>query len=141
MRPSSVSPYKVLALELTILIRGLNLALRFVLELGMLVAFAYWGSHVGETRLVHVGVAILAPALAALFWGFVLSPKAPAKLSPTLRLALSLPVFLLASVATNAAGAPRIAIWFAIVATLNTLLLIGLERAGDGARLRQLVDQ
>lgn len=141
MRPNSASPYKILALELAVLIRGLNLALRFGLELGMLVAFAYWGSHVGQTRIAHAGVAILAPALVALFWGLVLSPKAPAKLSPILRLALSLPVFLLASWATNAAGATRVAIWFAIVATLNTLLLVALERSAGGARLRQLVDQ
>lgn len=141
MRSDSASPYKVLALELAVLIRGLNLALRFVLELGMLIAFAYWGSRVGQTRLAHVAAAISAPAVAVLFWGLVLSPKAPAKLSPTLRLVLSLPVFLVASWATNAAGAPRSAIAFAIVATLNTLLLIALERVGDGSRLRELVDQ
>ena len=123
----TVSPYKILSIELAVLVKGLNEALRFVLELGMLAAFAYWGFRVGSTGLVHIAAMIATPAVAALMWGLVLSPKAPAKLSSIPRLTLSLPVFLLAALATHAAGMPRAAIAFALVAAINTAILIALD--------------
>ena len=126
-RQPSVSPYRILSIELAVLVKGLNEVLRFVLELGMLAAFAYWGSRVGSTRLVHIAAMIATPAMAALVWGLFLSPKAPAKLSSIPRLTLSLPVFLLAALATYAAGMPRAAITFAVVATINTAILIALD--------------
>jgi hypothetical protein len=57
----------------------------------------------------------------------ILSPKAPAKVSSPLRLALSLPVFLLGALAAYSAGIPRVAIGFAVVATVNTVILIALD--------------
>lgn len=121
------SPYQILSIELAVFVKGLNEVLRFILELGMLAAFARWGWHVGETRLVHVVAAIATPAVVALVWGLVLSPKAPAKLSSILRLTLSLPVFLLAALATYASGMPRAAITLAVIATINTVILIALD--------------
>lgn len=143
-----VSPYKILAVEFAVFVKGLNELSRFVLELAMLAAFAYWGAHVGSTRLVHVVAAIATPAVAALVWGLILSPKAPAKLSSILRLALSLPVLLLAALAAYNTGMPRAAIAFAVVATVNTVILVALdgsvsalERAtksiGDDERFRR----
>lgn len=122
-----VSPYKILSIEIATFVKGLNELLRFVLELGMLAAFAYWGSHVGASRLAHVTTAIVTPVGVALVWGMVLSPKAPAKLSSILRLVLSLPVFLIAALALYASGLPQAAIVFAGIATINTAILIVLD--------------
>jgi uncharacterized protein DUF2568 len=127
MHQPAVSPYKILAIEFATLVKGLNELLRFVLELGMLAAFAYWGAHVGSSRLAHVMTAIATPVVAALAWGMVLSPRAPAKLPSILRLVLSLPVFLVAALATYASGMPRAAIAFVVVATINTVILIALD--------------
>lgn len=122
-----VSPHKLLSIEVATLVKGLNEVLRFVLELAMLAAFAYWGAHVGSTRVAHVITAIATPVGVALVWGLVLSPKAPAKLSSILRLILSLPVFLIAALATYASGLPLTAIAFALIATINTAILIALD--------------
>lgn len=121
------SPFKILSIEVATLVKGLNELLRFVLELGMLAAFAYWGAHVGSTTLAHVITAIAAPAVAALVRGVLLSPRAPAKLSSIVRLTLSLPVFLLAALAAYASRMPRTAIAFAVVATINTAILVALD--------------
>ncbi len=106
--------------------RGLNLLIRFLLELGLLAALVYWGMHTGQTastRIIRAGSA----ALVALVWGLTLSPKAPAGLSPRLRLALSLPVFWLGAWAMYASDLPRTAIAFAIIATINTGVLFAIQ--------------
>jgi hypothetical protein len=127
MHHPSASPYKVLSIELATLVKGVNELLRFVLELGMLAAFAYWGAHVVSNTVARVITAIATPAIAATVWGLVLSPRAPAKLSSVFRLTFSLPVFLLAALATYASGMPRSAIAFAVVSTVNTVILIALD--------------
>lgn len=127
MPQPTASPHRILSIELAVLLKGVNELLRFILELAMLAAFAYWGAHVGPNRLSHIIAAIAAPTIAALVWGMVFSPKAPAKLSSIPRLALSLPVFLLAALAMYVSGMPRAAIVLAVVATVNTVLLVALD--------------
>jgi hypothetical protein len=56
-----------LALVLS-LIKNTNLALTFLLELGVLVALGYWGFQTGQATIASIGLGIGAPVLAvALF--------------------------------------------------------------------------
>ena len=48
-----------------------NLALRGLMEAGIVLAFAWWGYHVGETAGTRILCAILAPVLGFGFWGAV----------------------------------------------------------------------
>jgi Protein of unknown function (DUF2568) len=52
-----------------------NLALRFLLELSLLAALAYWGTQTGH-GVVSVLLAIAASAAAAAVWGSFVAPKA-----------------------------------------------------------------
>jgi hypothetical protein len=57
-------------------LRGSTLAVRFLCELSMLAALAFWGFQVGD----GVGAWMLgigAPLLAAAVWGAFVAPKAP----------------------------------------------------------------
>jgi hypothetical protein len=56
-----------------------NLGIRFVVELCMLAALAYWGSQTGEGG-VSFALAIAAPLAAAWVWGTFVSPKAARRL-------------------------------------------------------------
>jgi hypothetical protein len=104
--------------------RAANLALKFVLELCMLAALAYWGVQAGGSTLGDVVLAIAAPLAAAVVWGIYAAPKARRRLPLVPRLALELSVFAVAAVALAVAGAPVLALVFAAVVALNTALLV-----------------
>jgi len=109
-------------------LRAANLGLRFVLELCMLAALAYWGFRNGDGTLRHVIVGIGAPLLAAIFWGLFLSPKATFTLALPVKLAFEIVVFALAIVALYASGQHLLAIIFAIVAIVSRSLLVVLSQ-------------
>jgi hypothetical protein len=102
--------------------RAANLALKFLLELGALAAFAYWGSRTGPTA-VNVVLGIGAPLAMAVVWGTWAAPKASRRLAAGRRIALELSVFALAALALVAAGAPVAAAIFAAVVVVNAVLL------------------
>jgi len=87
-----------------------NLALRFLLELALLAALAYWGAHATASPLLAALLAVLAPLSAAALWGACVSPKARVALPPRGRLAVELCLFALAGAALAAAGQPRLAL-------------------------------
>ncbi len=49
----------------------LNLALRAVMETGIVVGLAYWGYQTGSGTAVKIGLAVAAPVLVFGFWGAV----------------------------------------------------------------------
>lgn len=99
-----------------------NLALKFLLELGALTAFAYWGSRTGPTA-VNVLLGIGAPLAMAVAWATWAAPKAPRRLAAAARITLELSVFALAALALVAAGAPVAAAIFAVLVVVNAALL------------------
>jgi Protein of unknown function (DUF2568) len=105
-------------------VRSANLGLKFVLELCMLAALAYWGAQAGSSTLGDVVLAIAAPLAAAAVWGIYAAPKARHRLALVPRLVLELCVFAVAAVALAAAGAPVLALVFVAVVALNTALLV-----------------
>ena len=105
------------------LLRGVNLALRFLLELCILAALAYWGFHSMSGRLPKFLLGVGGPVLAAIVWGTFLSPKASVSLGTPWKLALEITVFGVAIVALYAAGQYGLALLFALLVALSRTLL------------------
>jgi hypothetical protein len=95
----------------------LNLALKFLLELGALAAFAVWGAS------TSVLLAIALPVIAAVAWGLFAAPKARRRLSLPLRAPFELGVFALAAAALWDAVSAAWAAVFAALAVGNAVLL------------------
>jgi quinol-cytochrome oxidoreductase complex cytochrome b subunit len=97
-------------------------AFKFLLELCALAALAYWGATTGGT-LLNVVLGIGAPLVAAVVWGRWAAPTSPRRLAGTHRLALESAVFAAATLALVLAGAPLLALAFALVVVLDTAVL------------------
>lgn len=105
------------------LARNTNLALAFVLELGMLAALCYWGFVAGNGILQKLALGLGTPLVAAVIWGLFAAPRASRRLTGTSLFALKALLFCLASVALWAAGLPVLAAVFIAVVALNAILL------------------
>jgi hypothetical protein len=97
------------------LIRGANLALRFLLELCALGALGYWGFKTGGGLIAKIGLGIGAPLIAAVVWGTFLSPQAPVRLSGLLVLILQALVFGSAAAGLVATGHRTLALVFVVI--------------------------
>lgn len=106
--------------------RGIALVVRFVLELGMLAAFAYWGFTATDATALNIVLGIAAPVLAAIVWGTFLAPRRRTDLPIPARVVIELVVFGLAAVALLAAGQPTWAIVVAVVAVAQRAALSAL---------------
>ena len=105
------------------LLKGANLALRFVLELCLLGALCYWGFHVGNGTIAKVVLGIGAPVLIAVVWGTFMSPQARVRLSRPLHLAMEVVLFGLGTAALLVTGHPWLALIFAVAAVVNRVLI------------------
>ena len=105
------------------LLKALNLALRFGVELASLAALAYWGWHDSESTVVKVLLAVGAPVVWAVLWGLFASPKAPMELHPGARLAFEVAAFGAAVIALASAGKPGLALLLAGLCTLNRIMI------------------
>jgi Protein of unknown function (DUF2568) len=102
--------------------RAANLALKFVLELAALAAFATWGASVDGTGVaVLLGVGI--PVVLVALWSRFAAPKSPRRLPTTARIPFELAVFALAAVSLFAAGHTSLAIAFSAAVVVNAVLL------------------
>jgi hypothetical protein len=104
------------------LLKMINLALMFLLELCMLAALGYWGFTLDQGLAIRVGAGLGAPLLAAVMWGMWMAPKAARPLPEPWHLLLELLIFGLAIAALYAAGRPQLALAFGIVYTVNVVL-------------------
>ena len=82
------------------------LALRFVAEIGMLVALAWGGWHLVDNAVAAVVVAIALPVLAAAVWGRWVAPRSGHRLPDPARAGVEVLLFLAAFVALTQSG-PR----------------------------------
>ena len=96
-------------------VRALVLGVRFLCELALLAALAWWGfAEVGW----WAGVG--APLAAAAVWGVFVSPKAQVRLPVAARVPLELLLFALGTLALLAVGAPLLALPFAVAAAATS---------------------
>jgi hypothetical protein len=112
------------------MIKPANLALKFLLELAALAAFAVWGADAGSGALAVV-LAIAAPLVVALLWGRFAAPRSAHRLPTRTRIPFELGVFALAAIALIAAGHTLAAIVFAVAAALNAVALTALDQWED----------
>ena len=81
----------------------INLALRALMELGIVIALGYWGVHTGSSMSTKILLGIGAPVLGFGFWGAIDFHQA-GRLSEPLRLVQELAISGLAAIAWYAAG-------------------------------------
>jgi hypothetical protein len=103
-------------------VKAILLGMRFGLELAALAALAYWGFKTMDGTAAKILFGLGAPLLAAVLWGLFVSPKARYQ-SPVLKAAFELVVFGAAVLALVAADQAGLAIAFAVVALLDSVLL------------------
>jgi len=108
-------------------LKDANLALKFVLELAAIAAFAYWGASL-DGALVSVIVGIVAAASAAVLWGLFAAPRSSRRLPTRARVPFELGVFALATGALLAADWTAVAVAFALVVIVNAALLARLDQ-------------
>jgi hypothetical protein len=104
--------------------KGLNLAVRFLLELCMLAAVAYWGFKTQSTWLMKILLGIGLPVLIAVLWGMFIAPKATRPLSGAPRLTLELLLFASGAVALFASGKPMLGWAYTLTLIVNEVLLV-----------------
>ncbi len=109
-------------LVLTVL-KYLNLALAFFLELAMLAAFALWGFHTGQSTILKIGLGIGIPFLVALIWGLFMAPNSSMRLHGAAYLALKLGLFGLAVTALITTDNNALGIVLLAIFVINTILL------------------
>jgi hypothetical protein len=105
------------------LIKGANLALRFLLELCALGALGYWGFWMGSGLMAKIALGIGAPLVAAVVWGTFVSPQAPVQLPGLLALIFQVLIFGSAAAALVATGHRTLALAFAVVVVVNAVLM------------------
>ena len=108
-------------------LRGVTLAVRFLCELAMLAALAYWGFTVGG----GIGAWVLglgAPLVAAVVWGAWVAPKARWPVSIPTRVVIELVLFGAAVGALAVAGQPILAVILGVAAIVTSLLNASQER-------------
>lgn len=107
--------------------RSANLALKFILELAALAAFAVWGADTGSGA-TAVLLAVAAPLVVALLWGCFAAPRASHRLPTSSRIPFELGVFLLAAVALAACEHTVAAVIFAVLVIGNAALLSAFDQ-------------
>lgn len=101
-------------------LRAANLTLAFLLELGMLAAFAVAGWAATEIGWLRLVLAIGWPALAIVLWAVWAAPKAgKRRLKPAPLLVFKILIFAVATVAWWAAGQGFVAAVFGVLAAIN----------------------
>jgi hypothetical protein len=103
-------------------VTGLNLLLKFLLELGALAAVGFWGASIADGP-VAVVLAIGLPLVTAVLWGAFAAPRAQRRLPLRLRAPFELGVFALAALALWGAESAAWGAAFAAIAAVNALLL------------------
>lgn len=105
-------------------LKMLNLAVRFLLELCMLAAVAFWGFKTQSGWLMKILLGIGLPVLIAVLWGTFLAPKATRPLSGASFLTLELILFASGSLSLFASGKPTLGWIYTITVIVNKILLI-----------------
>ena len=105
-------------------LKMLNLAVRFLLELCMLVAVGYWGFKTQSSWFMRIIFGIGLPVLIAVLWGTFLAPKATRPLSGASFLTLELILISTGAFALFSSGKPTLGWIYTIILIVNKILLI-----------------
>ncbi|WP_152397314.1 YrdB family protein [Paenibacillus guangzhouensis] len=106
-----------------VILKNVNLALAFLLELCALAALGYWGFTRPAGWLVKIILGIGTPVMTAFVWGLFVAPKATYVLPVVYKEIIAFAVFAIAAFALYAAGRSEWALWFAILVIGNRVLM------------------
>ncbi len=105
------------------MLQGINLAIRFVLELVGLVGIGYWGYHSAGSSVGKLVLGYGLPLVVAVVWWAFVAPKARIPLSLAPRLGIEFVVWSAATLAFAAGVSPAVGVAFAVVVTINRALM------------------
>lgn len=103
-------------------LRGINLALAFLLELVAVGAFAYWGISATDSSVLNIVLAIGLAVLAIVLWGIFAAPKSARRLRGGALVAFKVVFFALACAALFAANSPTLGVIFGVLVAANLVL-------------------
>lgn len=106
------------------LLKAINLAVRFLLELCVLGICAYRGYAAGDRPLTAFLFGVGAPLGFAVIWGTFISPKAAFRLREPWRSLVELAIFGLATAALYSLGKAPLAAAFGAVYLVSKLLMV-----------------
>jgi Protein of unknown function (DUF2568) len=108
-----------------VLLKRFNLALRGIMEFGIVAALGYWGFHTGKNTLMKIILGVGAPVIIFGFWGLVDFRKA-GSISEYLRLMQELVLSGLAAVALYFSGQHTLAWILAIISIVHHIFVYSL---------------
>jgi hypothetical protein len=104
-------------------IKSLNLALRFILEMGALGAVGFWGFQLDRGAAAKWIVGIGAPLLVVIVWSLFIAPGSDNALPQTTRMWIGTAVLAACAAALMAARQPLLAGVFAAAIVANAVLM------------------
>ena len=99
-----------------------NLTVRFLLELLLLAALAWWGFTLDAPILVRILVGLAAPAGAAVLWGRWIAPRARGRLRDPLRFGVETVLWIAGAGAVAAVAGTAWGIGFLVLAFVTAAL-------------------
>ena len=101
----------------------INLAGRFLLELGAIGAVGFWGYQLVGPMPARIVLAIAAATALIVFWALVVAPNADNAIPAYLRVVIGSVALLIAGGALMVAGQPTLGAAFAAAVIVNIILL------------------
>ena len=115
-------------------IRGVTLTARFVCELALLAALAFWGYVVGEGVWAWL-LGLAAPVVAGIVWGTFVAPRARVPVPAPIRVAIELLLYAAAAAGLAAAGQPAAGVVLGVGGLVTSVLNdVQERRAGPDVR-------
>ena len=105
-------------------IKLLNEAVRFLLEMCILIILGYWGFKMGNSTFMKILLGIGSPVLFAVVWGIFLAPKSTTRLQEPWLFFAEIILFGLAAWALYSTGKVSLTIAFGAIYIINKILMI-----------------
>jgi hypothetical protein len=106
-----------------VLMKNINLLLRFALELCVLLSMVYWGFHIKGSWIIKFSLGFGLPIIVMTIWGMFIAPQSTYQLPILLRTILELIIFGLGAYALYASGHLGMSKKFSILVCINMILL------------------
>jgi hypothetical protein len=103
-------------------LKGINLGVRFLLELSMLAAVGYWGFKTHSSWALKILFGIGLPVLLAVTWGYFMAPRSTHRLSGIPFVIMDIVLLGSGAVALYASGQKSLAWVYAIVLVVSEIL-------------------
>ena len=106
------------------IVKNANMALAFLLELGVLAALIYWGFSTESPLLVKIVLGIGAPVVAVLVWAILGAPNSARRLTGIWYWLLRIGFDAVGGGALFVANQPALGAIFVVVAAINCVLAL-----------------